>query len=370
MLRSPWFWLALLLIAAGIAVTAALGVFVWFAWVMAVALLILDGILLYSAYAIRSAEPPTLRKLKAVADEDRIPVIYDCDLTMGCAFRDVGDGLALLYLLGEPGIDLQLVTTTYGNGPVGMTTRSARRLLNQVGREDLTVVRGADDRDDDPGQNEAAQRLVGTVNARPRELVVFCTGALTNLKHAQALDPDFFRKLRSLYLVGGVTDTLFWKDRRLEERNFSLDPEAAYQAILTDCPTTITLGQAGLTAVLRGPQLGALKALDDPVSDLIVRPPPPWLPLPTLRLPANGLPMWEPVAAVAMTHPEYLDRQRVHLPTTVEDLRTGRLVTDPHPSGPVRLIQGVEDYESFIKTLFAGWHHLGQSLAADKKGRE
>ena len=33
---------------------------------------------------------------------DRVPLILDCDNTMGVPGRDVDDGLALLYLLGSP----------------------------------------------------------------------------------------------------------------------------------------------------------------------------------------------------------------------------------------------------------------------------
>ncbi len=370
MLHSLWFWLTLLLIAVGIALTAALGIFGWFALALAVAILILDGILLYNAYVVKpAAGTPALPRLESVPDDERLPLMYDCDLTMGRPFRDVGDGLALLYLLGDPKIDVQAVTTTYGNGPVRMTTRTARRLLDQLDLSNLSVVRGAGGPDQDPRENEAAQRLVDAANRRPNEVVVLATGALTNLKHAHALDPDFFKKLRSLYLVGGLAGKLSWGDHVLEERNFSLDPEAAYEAILTDCPTTITLGEAGLTAIFRSPQFAALQALDDPVSTLIVRRTRLWFGLMRLWFGDDGFAMWESIAALTITHPEMMDTQRVHLPTTVEDLRTGRLVTDPSPGGPVRLVQGVEDYESFIETQFAAWQRLGQSIEPDKKGQ-
>lgn len=369
MLRSLWFWLTLLLIAVGIALTAALGIFGWFALALAIAILILDSILLLNAYLVKPADAPTLPQLEPVPDDDRLPLIYDCDLTMGRPFRDVGDGLALLYLLGDPKIDVQAVTTTYGNGPVWMTTRTTRRLLDVLNLSDLSVVRGAGGPDEDPKENEAAQRLVDAANSRPNEIIILATGALTNLKHAHALDHSFFEKLRSLYLVGGLTDKLSWGNRALEERNFSLDPEAAYRAILTDCPTTITLGEAGLTAVFRSPQFAALQALDDPVSKVIAKRTRLWFGLMRLWFGDDGFAMWESIAAVAITHPEYLATQRVHLPTTVEDLRRGRLVTDPSPGGPVRLIHSVEDYESFIATQFAAWQRLGRSIETDEKGQ-
>jgi inosine-uridine nucleoside N-ribohydrolase len=317
---------------------------------------------------IRPTEAPDLPTLEPVPEDERIAVIHDCDLTMGRAFRDVGDGLALLYLLGDPRIELQAVTTTYGNGPVDMTTRAARGLLNRLYLEDVVVVPGASGPDSDARENEAAKRLVDAANARPKEIVILATGAMTNLKHALALDASFFGKLRSLYVVGGALGELEWCGRPLEERNFSLDPEAAYRVIQAHCPTTITLGEAGPTAIFRSPQFAALQALDDPVSTLIVRRTRLWFGLMRLWFGDDGFAMWDPIAALSITHPEYLRREQVHLPTTVEDLRSGRLVPDPDRTGPVRLIHGVEDYESFIKAQFAAWQHLARSIELDRKG--
>lgn len=362
MLRSPWFWLTLLLIAVGLAVTAALGVFSWLALTLAIGILIVDGILLYNAYVIKRVEVPDLPRLEYVPDQNRIPLIHDCDLTMGRALRNVGDGLALLQLLGEPLIDLQAVTTTHGNGPVGMTTRAAQDLLARLDLGRMDVIRGANKPDQDPGENKAARYLVDMVNTRPGQVVLLATGPLTNLKHAVALDPDFFGKLRSLHLVGGSTGSLTWNGRRLEERNFSADPEAAYRAVQARCPTTITLGEAGLTAVFRSPHFAALRALEDPVCRLIVRQTRLWFGLMRLWFQDDGFAMWESIAAMAITHPEYVQFQRVHLPITVDDLRCGRLVTDPSRAGPVRLVHGVKDSEGFIRRQLAAWHHLGQSI--------
>lgn len=370
MLRSFWFWLTLVLIAAGVALTAALGVFSWLAFTIAVAILVVDGILLYSIYAVGSSEAPELPQLAPVPDEERIRVICDCDLTMGRPFRNVGDGLALLYLLGEPRIDLRAVTTTYGTGPVGMTTRTTRRLLQQLSIETVDVVRGASRSDDDPVENRAAHRLVEEVNAHPGEIAILTTGALTNLKHASSLDADFFEKLRGLYIVGGVTGTLVWGERRLPERHLSLDPEAAYRAIHAHCPTTIALGEAGLTAIFRSEQMAALAALEDRVSDLILKRTRLWFGLMRLRFPDDGFTLWESVAALAIAHPQYLRFQRVHLPTTIEDLRRGRLVPDPDEGGPVRLVHGVEDYDAFVATQLAAWHRLGTSIERIERNGE
>ncbi|MGD1994390.1 MAG: hypothetical protein PVI59_14450, partial [Anaerolineae bacterium] len=133
MFRSPWFWIAVTLIVVGIALTAALGVLRWLVAAAAAAILALLATFLAAAYAVGRAEPPQMPKLRTVDGSAQIPVIYDSDVTMGRPFRDVASGLALLYLLGEPRVHLLCVTATYGNGPVGTTTRVARRLLDRLG---------------------------------------------------------------------------------------------------------------------------------------------------------------------------------------------------------------------------------------------
>lgn len=367
MLRNPWFWVVVVLIAAGVALAATLGVLGWLLAVIATALVALVVAFLIAAYAVGRARPPQLPRLERVPPAQRIPVIYDCDVTLGHPFRDVDDGLALLYLLGEPRVELLCVTTTYGNGPVQMTSRTARRLLDDLGHDDVAVFPGAAGPADDPETNRAARNLKDIVGARPGEIVLIATGSMTNLKHAAALDPGFFKKLCGLYLMGGVTEPLLWNGRRLAELNLALDPQAARQAIHADCPVTIASGQAGLTAVFRGPQFAALQALGDPVSRWIARKIRFWFALMRLRFRDGGFAMWSSVAALALTRPELLECQRVYVNSTRDDLRTGRLVVVPDERGPARLVCGVRDYDGFILAHFAAWRRLARRVAARKR---
>jgi len=366
LLRSPWFWIAVVLIAVGIALTVALGGLYWLLGTFAAVILVLLITLLVAAYAVGQAKPSQVPQLEAVPYSKRTAVLYDCDVTMGRPLQDVGSGLALLYLLGEPGVDLLGVTTTYGNGPTRVTTHTARRLLDSVARlapryDDLSVLPGATSPDDPPEKNQAARYLVDTVGTKPGEIALVATGSMTNLKHALALDPDFFDKLRGLYLLGGVTGPLTWNGHLLGERNFSLDPEAAYAAIHATCPVTIVAGQAGLTAVFRGPQLAALQRLGDPATRLIARQIRPWFALMRLWFRDGGFAMWDPIVALALTHLELLECEPVYITSTLDELRAGRLFADPSPYGPVRLVRAVQDFDGFVQALLAAWHHLGRN---------
>lgn len=364
MFRNPWFWIVIALIAAGVAVTAALDVLHWLALALAAFVLALVITLLVAAFPIMRAKPPQIPRLRALPDSERLPVIYDCDVTMGRPFREVDDGLVLLYLLGEPRVNLLSVTTTYGNGPVEMTTRTARRLLNAVEHGDTPVLRGAASPDDPAEANKAAQYLQNIVDKRSGEITLIATGSKTNLKHAATLDPQFFTKLRGLYLMGGLTEALIWNERRLAELNFALDPEAAYQATHADCPITIAPGQSGLSAIFRSPQLAALQAVKDPVSRLISRQVRSWFALMRLYFRDGGFAQWDSVTALMLTQPGLFEYERGHVLSTRDDLHTGRLVVTPNKQGPVRIVHRVLDYDRFINVHLAAWHHLGQQVEA------
>lgn len=364
MLRSPFFWIAIALIAAGIALTATLGVLYWLVAGFVAAVLTFVVVFLSAAYAVGRAEPPQVTRLRKVPRSECVSVIYDCDLAMGHPFRDVDAGLALLYLLGETRVNLLCVTTTYGNGPTRMTTRTTRRLLDRLGYDDVATLPGAAGPDEEPETNRAARRLREIVSTQPGEIVLIATGSMTNLKHAAALDPDFFKKLRGLHLLGGITGPLVWNGRRVAELNFSLDPEAAYLAIHADCPVTIATGQAGLTAIFRSPQFAALQALRDPISRLIARKTRFWFALMRLWFRDGGFAMWDSVAVLPLSHPELFEYERVHVTSTRDDLRTGRLVVDPDRRGPVRLVRSVRDFDGFILAHFAAWRHLWRHVSA------
>jgi purine nucleosidase len=367
MLRSPWFWIVIVLIAAGVAVTATLGALHWLVLSLAALVSVAAVILFAAAYAVGHAKPPQMPRLRALPNSERLPIIYDCDITMGRPFREVGDGLVLLYLLGEPRAKLLSVTTTYGNGPVEMTTRTALKLLNSVGHGDIPVLRGAASPEDAVETNTAAHHLRDMVNKRPGEITLIATGSMTNLKHAAALDPEFFSKLRGLYLMGGVTEPLMWNGRQLAELNFALDPQAAYQAVHADCPTTIALGQSGLSAAFRGPQLAALQALGDPVSRLISRQVRSWFALMRLYFRDGGFALWDSVAALMLTQPGLFEYERGYVISTRDDLGTGHLVATPNRQGPARIVYRVLDYDRFINAHFAAWHYLGQQVEARRK---
>ncbi len=366
MLRNLWFWIAIGLITIGIVLTIVLDVFYWLLAAFVAAFVMLIVVFLSAAYSVGRAEAPRVPALQDAPKEERIPLIYDCDVTMGLPFRDVCDGMALCYVLGDPRLDLRLVTTTYGNSAVRWTTRTARRLFQALHQDDIPVAPGAAGPAEAVEDNQAARHLRDIVDAHRNRITLIATGSLTNLKHAAALDEHFFKKLRALYLFGGLTERLTWNGRHLAERNFSLDPEAAYLAIHADCPVTIISGHAGLTAIFRSPQYAQLQAFDDPVSQLISRKIRFWFALMRLWFQDDGFGLWDALPALALSRPDLFESQQVYVTSTRDDLARGRLYVDPSSYGPITLVTGVRDFDQLMIAQFAAWRRLGKSVSAKR----
>ena len=68
-------------------------------------------------------------------------VIFDCDNTMGIDNRDIDDGLALLYLINNPDVELLGVTCTYGNEKLDYVYNQTLDLVKEIGA-DVNVYKG------------------------------------------------------------------------------------------------------------------------------------------------------------------------------------------------------------------------------------
>jgi inosine-uridine nucleoside N-ribohydrolase len=99
-------------------------------------------------------------------------VWVDTDIALGAARGDVDDGLALAFLLRQPGVQVCGVSIVAGNTDAPTAARCARDLLAVLGAESLPVLEGA----------HAIQALAGL----PPQLRVIALGPLGNLAAALA----------------------------------------------------------------------------------------------------------------------------------------------------------------------------------------
>ena len=129
-------------------------------------------------------------------------IVYDCDNTLGLPFREIDDGLTLLYLLGRPDIRLLGVTTTFGNGTTGQAYAQTKELLARVNRPDIQVWKGQNEPGDRP--NDAAGFLARTAAEQPGEVSVLATGPLTNLRGSRTHRCPLLSQPARSCLHGGI----------------------------------------------------------------------------------------------------------------------------------------------------------------------
>ena len=283
-------------------------------------------------------------------------VIFDCDSTVGLPGKPMDDALALLYLLGRPEeAEILGITCTFANGTAAEVYRSTSLLLEEIGREDIPLLRGAESGEDPRG--EAARFIVDRVNDRPGKISLVAIGSLTNLYGAYLLDNTLFEKVKEIVLMGGYTAPVLYHDFHLEELNFSVNPEAAACVLTHGRNISILTGNNTLEPsylpqeeFLRKMHSGSDGAcyiadkcgyrFDDQGN-------------------RYGNPIsycWDVVATVYLLHPELYEDQLTHCFVTEHGMHSGWLgPTDKARDTVILNLPKVKDLPAYREEMYSGW---------------
>lgn len=176
-------------------------------------------------------------------------VVWDMD-------PGIDDALALILALKSPEVQILGITTVAGNAPVEMTTTNARRVLEYMNIEKISVAKGAtnplnhplDDALSYHGRDglgnchlpapkvplhpDKAWDFLAQLALDARgEVTLVATGPLTNVARAFELHPELPGLLTRLVLMGGAYGlTPYGKGNRTPFAEFNVwqDPEAAH----------------------------------------------------------------------------------------------------------------------------------------------
>jgi inosine-uridine nucleoside N-ribohydrolase len=283
-------------------------------------------------------------------------VILDCDNTMGLPLHEVDDGLALLYLLGKPDIDLLGVTTTFGNGPLKQVLHQTVKLMADL-RIELDVYEG-EDRKNKGKETPAARYLVGQAQKWGKDLTIIATGPLGNLATASRLDPAFFTRIKQIICMGGKVHQLKIGWRDLFELNFSANPQAAYTVLTAPCAVTVMSSHICTQASIDRHLIDQLTFWPPNFRRMLKR----WLLAFGAYCGTKVFYLWDLLPVVFLTNPELFEVASVHLASVVDDLQKGRLVTTKNPQYPrVNFPINIVDKEGFYKVLIAGWENSAKA---------
>ena len=277
-------------------------------------------------------------------------VIIDFDNTMGVRGCDVDDGLALLFLLGTEGVSVEAACTAYGNSSIDVVHSNTLRLFAEWGL-DIPVHRGAAGPDDEE-PSEAARFLVRAAAKHPGELSIVATGSMTNLGQAALLDPAFTSNVREIAVMGGVTESLYYNGRLMNELNLSCDAAATLSVLTAPCPVYDATAQACAPAFFRredfvrafGEEGALTRAVDYWFADM------------GERYLWDGFICWDVVAAAAVARPDLLAFDEMDVTAYERFLSVGYLepAHDGAPSARI-LVPRIDDAPRFVEECLAAW---------------
>jgi purine nucleosidase len=284
-------------------------------------------------------------------------VILDCDNTMGLPFHEVDDGLALLYLLRIPEIDLLGVTTTFGNGSLKQVLHQTVNLLADLGSE-LDVYEG-EDRKRKGKETPAARYLVEQAQKWGRDLTIIATGPMGNLALASRLDPAFFSRIKRVICMGGKMHQLKIGWRDLFELNFSANPQAAYTVLASSCEITLISSHVCTQASLDWHSIDQLTFWSPSFRRMLKR----WLLAFGAYCGTRKFFLWDLLPVVYLTNPEFFEVESVCLASDVNDLSKGKLVTTRNPKyARVNFPINIVDKNGFYKVLMEGWENSARAF--------
>jgi pyrimidine-specific ribonucleoside hydrolase len=239
----------------------------------------------------------------------------DTDVSIGSPIREVDDAYALVLALHSPEIRIAGVSTSYGNAPLGHTTRAARELIRQFGVpanvRPEQVFAGAASAADLGRRTQASEALATTLE---KESVTYVAlGPLTNLATFLRLHPKSARKIRRVIFIGGQAQgtTLAFGPRRsfhIHDANVFQDPAAAEAVVQSNIPLTLVPIATGSELLVNDENLRELERHGG-AGNYLARRSKVWLWFWTHFVKTNGGPIFDALAIVAATRPELVSSE-------------------------------------------------------------
>lgn len=285
-------------------------------------------------------------------------IIFDCDNTMGVPNCDVDDGLTLLYLLGKDDISLEGVTLTYGNSSLDVVYDTTLNLIKDLNLN-ISIYKGSEDKNN--RISDASKFLAHTVKNNPKEIIVLATGALTNIYGAYLYDNSFFDNIKEIVLMGGITKPLIISGHKVNELNFSCDPEASSKVINSSSKISILNGHTTMEALFGPCELEKIKTSPNKVLNYIYDKILPWCNLNESLTGFNGFCNWDVAAAIYITNPELFKDEIATINSNSSDLATGCLKLDSYGK-KVNMPSSILDLKTFNETFIESLLKLDANL--------
>lgn len=266
----------------------------------------------------------------------------------------VDDSMAILFAFRSPELQIEGLTTVYGNSGTAVTTENALRLVELAGRPEVPVAAGAESPLLRPFQGEgwrvhgrnglggvdfppptgtpdprrAATMIVETIMASPGEITLIALGPLTNLAIAVALEPRIAEQVHEVVLMGGAVNGR-GNASATSEANIRNDPEAAQIVFQAGWPVTMVGLDVTRQSVITPEFIERLRAAGNPHTDFIVAIVRHYQRFYHEVTGREGFPCHDSSAVAYVIDPSLFQTERLHVEVeTVSPLHFGQTVAD------------------------------------------
>jgi inosine-uridine nucleoside N-ribohydrolase len=318
-------------------------------------------------------------------------MILDCDPGIGPGL-DADDVLALLFALASPELQLEGVTTVFGNVEVRRATENALRTLEAAGRLDVPVAMGmggplsgqlhprseteyehhrsllgpVDDARVDTGRHalHASDFIISKVNEYPGEVAIVAVGSLTNVAMALLKEPSLKAKIPQIAIMGGAfaREPQFGRGNitPVAEYNIWNDPLAADIVFESGIPLTavgLDVTNPVKGTVMYEDQLLGLVKQKSSFSAFLHDVCKTYIETPKFNWAKKGCLLYDPLVVGTLVDRSLVttERSRVRVETTSE-LTRGQTIAFPSANGTVDVcvdVKGAAFVELFVSRLQA-----------------
>ena len=297
----------------------------------------------------------------------KVPVILDGD-------PGHDDAIAWMIAAASPEFDIRAVTTVAGNKDIGNVTKNALDICSLYGIQapvakgahgPLVVagitagnfhgVTGLDGAELPPATKKlssmSALELMEKVLEESEEpVVIFATGAETNIAALLLHRPDLKSKIKCIHVMGGGIETGNWTPAA--EFNILVDPEAVNVVLESGVKVTMCGLDVTERALVYPADVDRIRSIGTPMADIVSK----WLDFfggTHAAMGYKGWPLHDPCAVLSYLRPEIFTIRDAHLQVETEGLFTrGETIADYEAESEFngRVVLDV-DREAFVEEI-------------------
>lgn len=283
-------------------------------------------------------------------------LIIDCDNTFSIDGCDIDDGLAIIYALAQENTEVLGINTTFGNNKLDKVYPNTIKFMKDIGCSHIPVYKGSKDSYEN---NQAANFLVEMANIYEGELSLIAIGSLTNLHHAWQIDNKFYEKIKSISLMGGITELLRINKKTLNELNLSCNYKAALNLLEHGENLIIATGNTCLDGFFTRERFDKLKEgneFERWIFDQSIY----WFNREERVFQNEGIYKWDIVSVAALLNPHLFIENTIDISPDEESIKSGMLIGE----GKMRkvIIPKIKNVDEYVEHVYEHYRIFEERL--------